>query len=134
MIAAVIPYYLIGIAIAAAMFGVFMVLNGYFIKKSNIPRGWIWMHYLAFHKYLFEGFMANEFDGRSYNCTPVGSSCMCLYPDLNNDCVISDYELLDYFGYRYIKKWNNLGYLCVFILVFRICFYLALRFLNKPTR
>jgi ABC-type multidrug transport system permease subunit len=78
MIAAFVPFYLIGIAIAAAMFGVFMVLNGYFIKKSNIPIGWVWMHYLSFHKYLFEGFLVNEFDGKSFACTPYNFAGMLL--------------------------------------------------------
>lgn len=37
------------------MYGMWMLLSGFLIKKNNIPDGWIWMHYLSFQKYAFEG-------------------------------------------------------------------------------
>jgi len=87
VIAAVIPYYLFGIAVDAAFSGLVMVLNGYFVKRTNIPKGWIWMHYLSFQKYSFEGMVVNEFEGRSFECPSAGTaSCQCNYPDYNNDC------------------------------------------------
>lgn len=53
---------LICIIISAFAFGTFMVLQGFFIKVSDIPAGWRWLHYVAFHSYSFKNFMVNAFD------------------------------------------------------------------------
>jgi len=129
-IAAIIPWYLIGIAIAAASYGLFMILNGYFVKATNIPRGWIWMHYLDYQKYAFEGFMINEFHGREIPCAASG----CQYPDYNGDGITSGDEILRYYGYAGRDKWHQIAYLYIFVVVFRIFFYLCLRFFNKGRR
>ena len=139
LIAAIIPYYLIGIAMSAASYGLWMVLNGYFVKKSNIPIGWKWMHYLSFEKYMFEGFVVNEFDNKSFPCDVVplsggGTSCYCLWPDLNNDCNLSGEEILTFYQYENVSKWEWFGIMWAFAGVLRIGFYLMLRFFNKGTR
>lgn len=39
-IAALIPWYLIGTAVASAGYGLFVLLSGYFTLKKNLPAGW----------------------------------------------------------------------------------------------
>ena len=84
-IASLVPHYIIGMALGAGMYGMFMLCEGFFVVPSNIPpcvvcgecgpltrcRYWIWGYYLAFHTYSFEIFMYNEFRGWSVETLKV---------------------------------------------------------------
>ena len=52
-VSAVVPSFIVGIAIASCAFGGFMLLSGYFLLKINIPDYWIWAHYISFQKVLY---------------------------------------------------------------------------------
>ena len=67
-ISTIVPSFIVGIAIAAGAFGMFMLVCGFFLLADNIPNYWIWAHYISQDKYSFEAFMYNEFDGESYEC------------------------------------------------------------------
>merc|ERR1711998_31618 len=62
LIGALVPHYIVGIALGAGAFGWFMLCEGFFIVKDDIPSWFIWGHYMAFHTYTFRTFMANEFE------------------------------------------------------------------------
>ncbi len=61
------------------------------------------MHYLSFEKYAFEGMVVNEFEGRNIPCDlynyPIGNGTTtvpvyhCLFPDTNNDGMLSGDEV-----------------------------------------
>lgn len=53
IIAYVFSHLLICMKIGSFLMGAFMIMNGFFIKVSDIPDGWIWLHYLAFNTYSF---------------------------------------------------------------------------------
>ena len=63
LISACVPFFIIGLVAAAGIYGGFMLTEGFFLIKSNIPPWWIWMYYIGFHTYSFESFMYNEFNG-----------------------------------------------------------------------
>lgn len=44
---------LVSMVITSLILGIFMILNGFFIKFTDIPKAWIWMHYIAFNTYTF---------------------------------------------------------------------------------
>ena len=56
------PKGLLVCTIVIGVFGFFMLCEGFFIVKDDIPVYFIWGHYMAFHTYVFRGFMANEFE------------------------------------------------------------------------
>lgn len=65
-----VPHYIIGMALVAGFYGMFMLCQGYMIVKSQIPDYLIWGYYIAFHTYSFKGFMHNEFkDIASFSST-----------------------------------------------------------------
>ena len=43
LISTVVPFFIVGIAAGAFVFGGFMIVEGFFIKLADIPLGWRWM-------------------------------------------------------------------------------------------
>eukprot|EP00939_MAST-03C_sp_MAST-3C-sp1_P004967 g4967.t1 len=62
VMASVVPHFIIGIALAAGLFGFFMLVEGFFLVKDDIPPWFIWGYHIAFHTYSFRIFMFNEFE------------------------------------------------------------------------
>ena len=62
LMAALVPHYIVGIALAAGVFGFFMLCEGFFKVKNDIPPWLSWAYYIAPHSYTFRIFMHNEFD------------------------------------------------------------------------
>lgn len=57
-----VPHYIIGMALIAGLYGMFMLCEGFLIVKDDIPPWFIWGYYMAFHTYTFRIFMYNEFE------------------------------------------------------------------------
>jgi ABC-type multidrug transport system permease subunit len=53
VLGAVVPHFIIGIALGAGLYGFFMLCEGFFQIKSDIPPWFIWVYYLGFHTYSF---------------------------------------------------------------------------------
>lgn len=142
IISAIVPSFIVGTAIGAATFGLFMCVMGFFIKISNLPRPWYYtVHWIACHKYAFESFMKNEFTGENYPCNnltlPNGTPyCYCLFPDLNGDCILSGNEILKYYDYEGVKIWAWCICLIGIACIWRVIFWFLLSFLpgNKGKR
>ncbi|KAH9147387.1 hypothetical protein AeNC1_019433, partial [Aphanomyces euteiches] len=62
VLGAVAPHYIIGIALGAGVFGMFMLVEGFMVPYKFIPAGWRWVHYIAFHSYSFKSFMYKQFE------------------------------------------------------------------------
>ncbi|XVF16880.1 hypothetical protein REPUB_Repub10bG0069400 [Reevesia pubescens] len=60
---ALVPNFIMGTSLIAGLIGSFFLFSGYFMPKEDIPRYWIFMHYLSLFKYPFECFMINEYGG-----------------------------------------------------------------------
>eukprot|EP01126_Amoeba_proteus_P013919 TRINITY_DN1599_c0_g2_i10.p1 TRINITY_DN1599_c0_g2~~TRINITY_DN1599_c0_g2_i10.p1 ORF type:complete len:147 (-),score=19.24 TRINITY_DN1599_c0_g2_i10:446-886(-) len=60
----------IGIAIICCFLGLLVLTNGFFLRAINIPAWWIWLHYVDYSKYFFEGSMVSEFTGLNFPVYP----------------------------------------------------------------
>lgn len=60
LVSSIVPYFIVGLMAAAGVFGMFMLVEGFFVIRDNLPKYWIWAYYLAFHTYSFDAFMYNE--------------------------------------------------------------------------
>ncbi|RMX62329.1 hypothetical protein KXD40_009456 [Peronospora effusa] len=65
VIGAAVPHYIIGIALGAGVFGMFMLCEGFMVPRDSIPTYWIWGYYLAFHTYSFESFVFKQFENET---------------------------------------------------------------------
>ncbi|CAI5723738.1 unnamed protein product [Hyaloperonospora brassicae] len=65
VIGAAVPHYIIGIALGAGVFGMFMLCEGFMVPRESIPSYWIWGYYMAFHSYSFESFVFKQFESET---------------------------------------------------------------------
>ncbi|EXB40953.1 ABC transporter G family member 5 [Morus notabilis] len=113
---ALVPNFIVGNSVIAGVMGSFFLFSGYFISKNEIPKYWIFMHFLSLFKYPFEGFLINEFS----------NSGKCL-EYLFEKCMVSGEDVLREEGYGEESRWRNVGVMVGFILVYRFISYVILR-------
>jgi len=92
LVSLLVPHYIIGMALIAGLYGVFMLCQGFLIVKSDIPGYFIWIYYIAFHTYSFEAFMHNEFSDISSFDSPLFAS---------------GEEVLEYYSMQNVKIWKD---------------------------
>lgn len=110
---ALVPNFIIGTSLIAGLMGSFFLFSGYFISKEDIPRYWIFMHYLSLFKYPFECFMINEYGGKKGKCLE----------SVEGECVLYGDGFLLQQGLKESQKWSNLGVMLGFIFGYRfLCF------------
>lgn len=125
-IAAMVPHFLLGVAVGAAILGIFMAIAGYVIPISDIPKP-LWrypMHYLGYHTYALSGMMANEFlDTKAWGCPCEIQPEGCAGP-----CKITGKGVLSSLRWQSGRsKWWDVGVIMLMILVFRVFFFLMLK-------
>mmetsp|Transcript_35388 Transcript_35388/g.45636 ORF Transcript_35388/g.45636 Transcript_35388/m.45636 type:complete len:601 (+) Transcript_35388:78-1880(+) len=86
LMAALVPHYIIGIALAAGVFGFSMLCEGFFKIRSEIPDYLIWGYHISPHSYTFRIFMYNEFH-------PIKNFESILYAD--GEDVLKFYNMKD---------------------------------------
>uniref|UniRef100_A0A7S4HE97 ABC transporter domain-containing protein n=1 Tax=Prymnesium polylepis TaxID=72548 RepID=A0A7S4HE97_9EUKA len=120
LVGALVPHYIIGIALGAGAYGMFMLCEGAFKVKDDIPPWFIWVHYLGFHTYSYRVFMWNEF--HSIEAFDDGAPFR------------SGADLLDFYSLTDVKPARELAILVGFGLVFHAAFALVLQFVHKGRR
>eukprot|EP01126_Amoeba_proteus_P053668 TRINITY_DN6556_c0_g1_i1.p1 TRINITY_DN6556_c0_g1~~TRINITY_DN6556_c0_g1_i1.p1 ORF type:complete len:592 (-),score=86.96 TRINITY_DN6556_c0_g1_i1:97-1872(-) len=88
-ISTLVPSVMAGLFSVSGFFGVFMLLNGFFLKASHIPSYFIWLHWIDFIKYTFEGIIFSEFSGEKYPCDVTTASysvpISCIEPNTKSN-------------------------------------------------
>ncbi|CAI8598887.1 unnamed protein product [Vicia faba] len=115
---ALVPNFIVGNSVIAGVIGSSFLFSGYFISNHEIPKYWIFMHYLSLFKYPFEGFLINEFS----------NSKKCL-EYMFGACVMKGEDILKEEGYGgESSRWKNVGVMLSFIFVYRFISYVILRY------
>lgn len=70
LISAVIPFLIVGIALAALLFGLFMAVMGIFINVDDIGWWWRWVRYVSLHFYSYSAFSVNQFRDTVWAAAP----------------------------------------------------------------
>ncbi|OQR81929.1 ATP-binding Cassette (ABC) Superfamily, partial [Achlya hypogyna] len=103
VIAAAVPHYIIGIALGAGLFGMFMLCEGFMVPKDAIPDYWIWAYYMAFHTYSFESFVYTHFNPIQES-NPVAKT------------------ILKKYGFENVDVPRNMGILAAYTALFQVIF------------
>lgn len=113
---ALVPNFIMGSSLIAGIIGSFFLFSGYFIGKDDIPKCWVFMHYLSLFKYPFECFMINEYGGER-------GRRKCLEAMEGGGCFLYGDGFLVHQGLKNSQKWSNLVVMLGFIFGYRfLCF------------
>lgn len=66
LISHIVPHFIIGMALVAGFYGMFMLLQGFMLVPSEFPNWLEWSYYIGFHTYSWRTFMYKEFYGQDY--------------------------------------------------------------------
>lgn len=123
---AIVPNFIMGNSVIAGLMGSFFLFSGYFISKDNIPKYWIFMHYLSLFKYPFEAFVLNEYGGEK-------GRRECLEMEASG-CVVTGGMFVEQYGLKEAQRWSNIWVMLGFIVGYRVLCFLFLWFKCKKMR
>ncbi len=83
LVSSIIPIFVAALAIVSFLNGFFMVVQGFFIRYSNLPKFWIWGHFWSYHKYGFEAMVKNDIEDLDFTCDILNNKCNCYFERLN---------------------------------------------------
>ncbi|XP_043696166.1 ABC transporter G family member 1-like [Telopea speciosissima] len=116
VVASIVPNFLLGITIGAGIQGLMILNGGFFRLPNDLPKPfWKYpMYYVAFHKYAYQGFYKNEFEGLTFPNNEVGGP-----PTITGEEILRKmWQVeMDY------SKWVDLAVLCGMLVLYRLmCF------------
>ncbi|WOL10375.1 ABC transporter G family member 6 [Canna indica] len=126
-ISSVVPNFILGYAAVIAFTALFFLFCGYFLSSSSIPEGWKWMNIISTMKYPYEGLLMNEFvRDRIYYVSTIN----------NQNVSVTGADILQQMSINREEsaKWRMVVYLLGWAVLYRILFYLVLRFASKNQR
>ncbi|KAF5469194.1 hypothetical protein F2P56_013286 [Juglans regia] len=151
LVSALVPSYITGYAVVIATTALFFLTCGFFLKQSQIPIYWRWLHFISAIKYPFEALLTNEFKGkRCYNGLPedlspgpLGNVKISplhkrsiengeLLPREN--CTLIGEDVLFSMDITKENIWYDIAILLAWGVLYRFFFYLVLRFYSKNER
>lgn len=148
LVSALVPSYITGYAVVIATTALFFLTCGFFLRRTQIPIYWRWLHYLSAIKYPFEGLLTNEFRGsRCYNGSfedlspgPLGNVSLSHRHieeliKLGPNCRLIGQDVLFMMDIKESNRvWYDIGILLAWGVLYRLFFYLVLRFYSKNER
>ncbi|KAL5755356.1 hypothetical protein ACOSP7_023576 [Xanthoceras sorbifolium] len=116
IVASIVPDFLMGIITGAGIQGVMMLNGGFFRLPNDLPKPfWRYpMYYISFHKYAFQGFYKNEFEGLSFPNNHAGGSTS----SINGEEILKNIWQVE-MGY---SKWVDVAILLGMVVVYRLMF------------
>ncbi|XP_027340365.1 ABC transporter G family member 17-like [Abrus precatorius] len=144
LVSALVPSYITGYAVVIATTALFFLTCGFFLKRTQIPIYWKWLHYLSAIKYPFEALLTNEFknDRGCYTGNiaelspgPLGDVKYSKHHNtsLPENCLVGE-DVLSTMGISMENIWYDIIILLAWGVLYRLFFYLVLRFYSKNER
>ncbi|XP_019420525.1 PREDICTED: ABC transporter G family member 11-like isoform X2 [Lupinus angustifolius] len=126
IIASIVPNYLMGIITGAGIQGLMILVGGFFKLPNELPKSfWRYpIHYVAFHRYAFQGLFKNEYEGLKFNAGKVGGG---LNKNISGEEVLRDTWEVD----MSYSKWVDLAILLGMIVLYRVIFLVILKTTEK---
>lgn len=118
-LSALAPDFITGNSLIFTILGAFFLFSGYFISKDNIPKYWMFMHYISLYKYPLDSLLINEYSS-------LANKCFSWYPELNV-CAVTGEEILEQRGLQKGRRWMNVEIMVGFAIFYRILCYVILK-------
>lgn len=145
LVSALVPSYITGYAVVIATTALFFLTCGFFLKRTQIPSYWRWVHYISAIKYPFEAMLSNEFKGiRCYYGNPEdlspGPIGNVRFSKVHNDteslktCLLIGQDVIESMDINHDNIWYDVGILLAWGVLYRLLFYMVLRFYSKNER
>jgi len=133
-VAAAIPIFVAALAIASFLNGLWMCVQGYFIRAVNLPRFWFYsFHWIDYQTFAFELLVKNDFTGLKFPCQVINGSCQCSYPSslIPGECAVSGQDVLQALNIAGFNIGLYSAILIIMAIVYRLLFYLVLVWRKK---
>ncbi|KAL9461031.1 hypothetical protein AB3S75_004097 [Citrus x aurantiifolia] len=120
IVASIVPDFLMGIITGAGIQGIMMLNGGFFRLPNDLPKP-VWkypMYYIAFHRYAFQGFYKNEFEGLTFPNNQVRGP-----PTITGKEVLTNIWQVD-MGHT---KWVDLAILFGMLFFYRFLFWVIIK-------
>jgi len=129
-VAAILPIFVAALAIASFMNGLWMCVQGYFIRAVNLPRFWYYtFHWIDYQTFAFELLAKNDLSGLTFACETVAGQCQCSYPSsliAQGQCAVSGDDVLKALEINSFDVGLYAGIMLIIAVVYRVLFYVVL--------
>ncbi|PRQ45607.1 putative polar-amino-acid-transporting ATPase [Rosa chinensis] len=145
LVSALVPSYITGYAVVIATTALFFLTCGFFLKRTQIPNYWVWVHYISAIKYPFEAMLTNEF--KNIHCYTGNAADLSPGPlgdlklsKVHNDtpslrgCLLIGQDVIQSMDINHDNIWYDIGILLAWGVLYRLLFYMVLRFYSKNER
>ncbi|EEF35143.1 ATP-binding cassette transporter, putative [Ricinus communis] len=123
-VSSVVPNYILGYAAVIAFTALFFLFCGYFLNSHDIPTYWKWMNTISTMSYPYEGLLMNEYQTSDvFGYTPAGDP-------INGTTILGSLNI----STNESKKWEKVLVMLGWAVLYRIFFYIILRFFSKIQR
>ncbi|PON38886.1 Half-size ABCG transporter [Parasponia andersonii] len=126
-VSSIVPNYILGYAAVIAFTALFFLFCGYFLSGHDIPRYWKWMNKISTMTYPYEGLLMNQ-----YQTTDVFGRSNPDGKPVTGQNVLESLGIDSNLGSN--KKWENVLIMLGWAVLYRVLFYLILRFASKNQR
>ncbi|XP_028802879.1 ABC transporter G family member 17-like [Neltuma alba] len=123
-VSSVVPNYILGYAAVIAFTALFFLFCGYFLSSKDIPIYWRWMNKISTMTYPYEGLLINQYRNSDRFGSNLDGTNITGLDILNNLHISTDS----------FRKWENVIIMLFWAVLYRILFYLVLRFASKNQR
>ncbi|CAI0405389.1 unnamed protein product [Linum tenue] len=122
-VSSVVPNYILGYASVIAFTALFFLFCGYFLSSADVPPYWKWMNTISTITYPYEGLLMNQYQtDEVFGSTKEGPiTGFGILHSLN----ISGEES---------EKWKRIAAMLGWAALYRVLFYVVLRFFSKNQR
>ncbi|PIN23926.1 Transporter, ABC superfamily (Breast cancer resistance protein) [Handroanthus impetiginosus] len=117
-VSSVVPNYILGYAAVIAFTALFFLFCGYFLDSHHIPKYWKWMYYISTMTYPYEGLLMNEYQTNN------------TFGNLKGNKILESLGIGTEKGLKWQKVYVMLGW----AVLYRVLFYIILRFFSKNQR
>ncbi|KAJ4966619.1 hypothetical protein NE237_018468 [Protea cynaroides] len=124
VVASIVPNFLLGISVGSGIQGLMILNGGFFRLPNDLPKPfWRYpMYYIAFHKYAYQGFYKNEFEGLAFPNNQEGGP-----PTITGEEILRNiWQVeMDY------SKWVDFGILVGMVVLYRLMFFIIVKVVEK---